>query len=226
MSPPPSRTMRSLAGLASTATQRPSAVPATSTTSASMSSWTQSSSGRSRGSARSTRPLAASASSRVEMASKRTIQPFWCVLAASTRMGPRSLWSTAPGSRRSSRLVDSLTKTSPFKPCGLVICPISSRRSVNDVDGRLDALRGAGGPHDGADGLGHPAPPPDDLAHVVGRHMEGEHHATPPLADVDLNGVGLVDDGLCQELQHLARGGTDDPIEVVVLILLVVVFVI
>src|SRR4051812_21697757 len=108
-----------------------------------------------------------------------------------------------PGSRRSRWFVESLTMTSPLRPWGLVICPTSNIGLVDDVDRGFDALRRARRPHDRADGLGHPTPPADDLAHVVGRHVQREHDAAAALAHVDADGLGLVDDGLGEVLEDL-----------------------
>jgi len=59
-------------------------------------------------------------------------------------------------------------------------------RSIDDVDGRVDAFFGAGRPHHGADGLGHPAPAADDTAHVVGSDVEPQGDGVTAL-------VGLYD---------------------------------
>src|SRR5437660_1948141 len=103
------------------------------------------------------------------------------------RSGPASVTSDIPAATRSTRLVTRSTMTSPRRPWGLTTRPTSRSvkrvpgASVGDVDGHLDALTGTRGAHDGADGLGHAAPPADDLAHVVRGDMQRQVDAATAL---------------------------------------------
>src|SRR5439155_22608562 len=80
------------------------------------------------------------------------------------------------------------------------------RTSVDDVDGCVDTLAGAGRSHDGPYGLGDPAPLPDDLAHVARRDVQTEVDAVAAeIVDLDDDGVGLVDDLAGHVLEDGAR---------------------
>ena len=62
---------------------------------------------------------------------------------------------------------------------------------VDDVDAGLHPVAGAGGGHDGADGLGDPSPPADHAPHVLGGHVDAEADAVSSLVGIDHDGVGL-----------------------------------
>src|SRR5262245_8491218 len=213
---PVSSSSRSAAGLATTDTHVPTSSPAMVTTRAPMRSWTHSSAGSSRAGARSTRPRRASAPSRDVRPAKATIQRSWWGRAATTVSGPRSLSSTDPGSSRSARSVVSWTTTSPRSPWARVIRPTSSSgdpppagpasaltgRSVLELDLDVAAVPGGGGPHDGTDGLGHPAPLADDAAHVGPADPHGHAGQRPALGQLDAHGVAVLDERADQVLEH------------------------
>src|SRR5271169_4861737 len=180
--PPDSSTSKSLAGLASTASTRPSSLPAASRTTAPTNSCTHITSGTSRGSASSSTPRNRSADVRSTTASNRTMNrspPKG--FDETTRRSPRTDTSTLPGSSRCVWSVHSWTTTSPRRPWALVTRPILSSSVVDDVHAGLDAVLGAGHVDQGADGLGGAPPPADDPPHVVRSHVQAQPQAAPTL---------------------------------------------
>src|SRR5262245_41231125 len=206
--------MRSDAGLAITATQVPTASPPVVTTVAPTMSWTHSSAGSSRAGARRVRPRSSSALSRSSWPAKLTIQRSWWGRADATVRSPRSVRSTVPGSRRSTRSVVSTTATSPRRPWGRATWPTSSSgaapcspsaltaRSVLELDLDVAAVAGGGRPDDGADGRGHPAALADHAAHVGGADPHGQAGVRPALGQVDAHRVAVLDQGADQVLEH------------------------
>src|SRR5439155_8504225 len=90
-------------------------------------------------------------------------------------------------------------------------------RSIDDVDGGVDAVTRAGGAHDGPDRLGDATPAADDAAEVVGRHVQPKHHTATAFLGLHHDGVGLVDDRAGDVGEHGAgRAALDAVAEVVV----------
>src|ERR1700683_861743 len=125
-----------------------------------------------------------------------------------TRNGPRDEDKTVPGLSRCVWSVQSWTTTSPRRPWALVTRPTLSRDGVgsvvDDVHVGLDAVLGTRHVDQSPDGLGRPAPPADDPAHVVGRHVQAHPQPAPALVGLDDHGLGVVG-------QRLGQVGEDGP---------------
>ena len=67
---------------------------------------------------------------------------------------------------------------------------------------RYEALTGTRSPHHGPDGLGHPTPPSDDLAHVAFRDFEFDDTV---IEEFDEYVVGRVDQRFRDHLQQSAN---------------------
>src|SRR3982751_1417125 len=96
--------------------------------------------------------------------------------------------------------------TSPLIPWALAIRPTSRSISVDDVDVDLGAFLGAGGPHEGADGLGDAAAAADHLAHVVGGDARPQRQAAAVVLVLDPDAGGVVHDRLGDVGEHGAGG--------------------
>src|SRR5437868_14151972 len=81
-----------------------------------------------------------------------------------------------------------------------------------DVDGCAVAHRR--GPHDRADRLRDAAALADHPTHVALRDAHFDRGATAALGHVDLDTVGVFDDGLHEVLAHIARCGGGNAVDV------------
>ena len=175
------------------------------------SSCTHSASGSSIGSAVSTRPCKRLGRLAVVDARRSaTIQRSWCGRDARPASGPVVVSSTAPGSTRSVRLVDEVDDDLAPEAVGLTIDPTSSSawrrrgQSTNSTSTSTPSRDAAARTTVRiAWRRGRAA---DDPAHVAGATCT-RRASTPrrPSLDVDLDRVGIVDDGLGQVLEHRPR---------------------
>ena len=104
----------------------------------------------------------------------------------------------APGATRSARLVHKLhddlavQAVGPGDPADLQERHVAQSTMSTTTS---TPSRAPGGPDHAADGLGHPAPTADHLAHVVGRHVERQLDRRAGSRSVSMtHGVGVVDE--------------------------------